>query len=520
MWKDPVSEPATHSVILGLETSCDETAAALVTDDGTDPGQRRRVAGRPARALRRRRARGRVAAPPRARDRRWCGGARRAGPTLDDVDAVAVTQGPGLIGALLVGAARPRRRSPGRGGCRSSPSTTCTGHVASLYLEPEPLEPPFLCLLASGGHTLLARRAGARRVRACSGRRSTTPPARRSTRARGCSGSAIRAAREIDRLAREGDPEAFAFPVARVAGLDFSFSGREDRAALRGARARRAGLEERRADLAASYQRAIVRALVETARARPPRPARAELAVVGGVAANSELRAALPDAALAPLALCTDNAAMIASAARYARGGPAARVTLGSMRTRRLRVSRPQRSLVLAAVAARRHGCPARGGSGAKQPARSPRPAQLAGLVGGAAAAGRGRPARDRRAERSPSLADRVARRRPRERRAGADVDEQRARRRSGCSWLGCGAGRRDRRSPSSATRASLNGFSAAARRPRRRRCSSARPRSPASTRSASRIRRPSRRTARRHGRRAAGERRGARAVRATTAAA
>ena len=126
----------------------------------------------------------------------------------------------------------------------------------------------------------------------------------------------------IDRLAREGDPEAFDFPVARVPGFDFSFSGLKT--ALLYA-TRDLGEEEtlaRRADLAASYQRAIVRALVERTEAAAAEIGAERVAVVGGVAANSELRAALPDAALAPLELCTDNAAMIASAARYVEAVP------------------------------------------------------------------------------------------------------------------------------------------------------------------------------------------------------
>jgi N6-L-threonylcarbamoyladenine synthase len=118
---------------------------------------------------------------------------------------------------------------------------------------------------------------------------------------------------EIDRLARQGDPGAYDFPVARVPGLDFSFSGLKTALlyAVRGLG--EAELDARRADLAASYQRAIVRALVERAEAAGD----GRLAIVGGVAANSELRASLPDAVAAPLPLCTDNAAMIASAARY-----------------------------------------------------------------------------------------------------------------------------------------------------------------------------------------------------------
>jgi N6-L-threonylcarbamoyladenine synthase len=122
----------------------------------------------------------------------------------------------------------------------------------------------------------------------------------------------------LDRAARDGDPNAHAFPVARVPGFDFSFSGLKT-ALLYAVRDLPADeLERRRADLAASYQRAIVRALVERTLAAAEALGARRIAVVGGVAANSELRAALPQATLAPLALCTDNAAMIASAARFA----------------------------------------------------------------------------------------------------------------------------------------------------------------------------------------------------------
>ena len=126
---------------------------------------------------------------------------------------------------------------------------------------------------------------------------------------------------EIDRLAREGDPEAFDFPVARVPGLDFSFSGVKT-ALLYEVRGLGEDVEERRADLAASYQRALVRALVQRTLEAAEQTGAERIAVVGGVAANSELRAALPGAAAPPLALCTDNAAMIASAARYVEAIP------------------------------------------------------------------------------------------------------------------------------------------------------------------------------------------------------
>ncbi len=123
--------------------------------------------------------------------------------------------------------------------------------------------------------------------------------------------------REIDLLAREGDPESFRFPVARVPGLDLSFSGLKTALLYAVRDLAPDELARRRADLAASYQRAIVQALVGRLEAAREATGLERLAVVGGVAANSELRAALGGASFAPLALCTDNAAMIASAGRY-----------------------------------------------------------------------------------------------------------------------------------------------------------------------------------------------------------
>ena len=190
------------------------------------------------------------------------------------------------------------------------------GHVASLYLEPDAVEPPFLCLLASGGHTLLLDvqdHAGYRRVG------TTLDDAAGEACDKGARllGLGYPGGAALARIARDGDPEAHPFPVARVPGYDFSFSGLKT-ALLYVVRELSADeLERRRADLAASYQRAIVRALVERTLAAAEHLGAGRIAVVGGVAANSELRAALPDAALAPLPLCTDNAAMIASAARY-----------------------------------------------------------------------------------------------------------------------------------------------------------------------------------------------------------
>jgi N6-L-threonylcarbamoyladenine synthase len=300
-------------VILGIETSCDETAAALVEEDGTvlssvvssQAELHARFGGVVPEIASRRHLELIV---PVLRE-----ALAEAGATLDDVDRVAVTQGPGLIGALLVGLASAKaiawaRRLP------LVPVDHLHGHVASLYLGPDALEPPFLCLLASGGHTMLVDVAerGSFRVIGTTLDDAAGEAFDKGARllSLGYPGGAA-----IDRLAREGNPAAYSFPVARVPGLDFSFSGLKT-ALLYAVRDLTEGeLEARRADLAASYQRAIVRALAERLEAA----GHDRVAVVGGVAANSELRAALPEAGFAPLSLCTDNAAMIASAARYAK---------------------------------------------------------------------------------------------------------------------------------------------------------------------------------------------------------
>jgi N6-L-threonylcarbamoyladenine synthase len=302
-------------VILGIETSCDETAAALITEDGhiranvvsSQAELHARYGGVVPEVASRRHL---ELVTPVIRE-----ALAEAGATLENVDRLAVTQGPGLIGALLVGLAAAKavawsRRLP------LVPVDHLDGHVASLFLQPDPLEPPFLCLLASGGHTMLLD------VRSHTEQRllgTTLDDAAGEAFDKGARllGLGYPGGWEIDRLAREGDAEAYDFPVARVPGLDFSFSGLKTALlyAVRGLSAEE--LDARRADLAASYQRAIVRALVERAPEAAGRAGRDRIAIVGGVAANSELRASLPAAVAAPLSLCTDNAAMIASAARW-----------------------------------------------------------------------------------------------------------------------------------------------------------------------------------------------------------
>ena len=235
---------------------------------------------------------------------------------LEDVDRIGVTQGPGLVGALLVGLSAAKALAWARG-LPLVPVDHLRAHVATLYLAPDPLDPPFTCLLASGGHTLVLSVRDRRGFELLG---STLDDAAGEAFDKGARllGLGYPGGAEIDRLARDGDPDAFSFPVARVPGLDLSFSGLKTALLYAVRELPEPELERRRADLAASYQRAIVQALVARLRAAAEQTGHEALAVVGGVAANSELRRALPEARFAPLALCTDNAAMVASAARYA----------------------------------------------------------------------------------------------------------------------------------------------------------------------------------------------------------
>jgi N6-L-threonylcarbamoyladenine synthase len=304
-------------VILALETSCDETAAAVVTAEGgvlssivsSQADLHARYGGVVPEIASRRHL---ELVSPVVRE-----ALDAAGTSLRGIEKIAVTQGPGLVGALLVGLSAAKalawaRRLP------LVPVDHLEGHVGSLYLEPDPLEPPFLCLLASGGHTLLL----AVRERGRSERIGTTiDDAAGEAFDKGARllGLGYPGGAEIERVARDGDPQAFSFPVARVPGLDFSFSGLKTALLYAVRDLGEEEAERRRADLAASYQRAIVRALVQRLRQGVEQTGLDRVAVVGGVAANSVLREALPDARFAPLSLCTDNAAMIGSAARFAK---------------------------------------------------------------------------------------------------------------------------------------------------------------------------------------------------------
>ena len=203
-------------LILGLETSCDETAAALVTDDGdirssvvaSQSELHARFGGVVPEVAARRHL---ELVSPVVRET-----FDRADATLDDVERVAVTQGPGLIGALLVGLAAAKGIAWGRG-LPLVPVDHLHGHVASLYLRPDPLEPPFLCLLASGGHTLLLDVQDHRGFRVVG---TTLDDAAGEAFDKGARllGLGYPGGAAIERLAREGDPEASASRSRRSRG--------------------------------------------------------------------------------------------------------------------------------------------------------------------------------------------------------------------------------------------------------------------------------------------------------------
>jgi N6-L-threonylcarbamoyladenine synthase len=305
-------------LILALETSCDDTCAAVVGGDGD---VRSNVVA--SQGLLHARYGGVV---PEVASRRHlelvdavtADALERAHATLDDVDTVAVTRGPGLIGALLVGLSSAKALAA----ARRLPLTGVDhlhGHVVASTLGPDPIEPPYLCLVASGGHTFLARVDEPASYRVLG---QTLDDAAGEAFDKGARmlGLGYPGGPELDRLARDGDPTAFDFPRAAPGELDFSFSGLKT-ALLYTVRDLGDSEARRRADLAASYQRAIVDALVARTRAALEREGLPRLAVGGGVAANSELRRAVTElgvpAWVPPMDLCTDNAAMIAGAARF-----------------------------------------------------------------------------------------------------------------------------------------------------------------------------------------------------------
>ncbi len=324
-------------LILGIETSCDDTCAAVVSGDGD-------VLSNVISSQGIHDAYGGVVPEIASRHHLELANAavddalRRAGSTLDDISLVAVTQGPGLVGALLVGVATAKGIAAARG-LPLAPVDHLQGHVAANFLRaPEGsgaansvhsgagrttpiLEPPFICLLASGGHTLLAQ-VDDHTTFEVLGRTLDDAAGEAFDKGARLLGLPFPGGPALERLARQGDPKAFAFPIARgLDGLDFSFAGVKTSLLYKTRDLGPDRTKDRAADLAASYQHAIVEALAERCERALTQTGATRLAIGGGVAANGPLRERLAalgvTLGIPPRELCTDNAAMIASAARF-----------------------------------------------------------------------------------------------------------------------------------------------------------------------------------------------------------
>ena len=307
-------------MILALETSCDDTCAAVVTREGeirsnviSSQGVHDRFGG--------------VVPEIASRHHLELIGAvvddalSRARVALPEVDLVAVTRGPGLVAALLVGVATAK----GLAAAHELPLAGVDhlhGHVAAAFLGREPFDPPFLSLVASGGHTLLARVTDRGPDYEVLGQTLDDAAGEAFDKGARLLGLGYPGGPALERLASAGDPSAFELPTARrMAGLDFSFAGLKTALLYKVRDLGEVEAERRRADLAASYQWAIAEALGIRVERALSETGLERLSVGGGVAANGAVRsrmAALEVELHVPTReLCTDNAAMIASAARF-----------------------------------------------------------------------------------------------------------------------------------------------------------------------------------------------------------
>ncbi|PZS14235.1 MAG: tRNA (adenosine(37)-N6)-threonylcarbamoyltransferase complex transferase subunit TsaD [Solirubrobacterales bacterium] len=312
-------------MILALETSCDDTCAAVITAEGE--------------------IRANVISSQRVHDR--YGGVvpeiasrhhleligdvvedalAHAGQELGEVELVAVTRGPGLVAALLVGVCTAKALAA----AYELPFAAVDhlhGHVAASFLAPAPFEPPFLSLIASGGHTFLAAVKDHGPDYEVLGQTLDDAAGEAFDKGARLLGLGYPGGAALERLARDGDPAAFDLPrAAKLPGLDFSFAGLKTALLYRVRGLGPEQTERRRADLAASYQRAIVESLALRVERALSGTGTDRLAVGGGVAANTALRERLTrlgvELNVPPRELCTDNAAMIASAGRYVEPAP------------------------------------------------------------------------------------------------------------------------------------------------------------------------------------------------------
>ena len=248
-----------------------------------------------------------------------------AGMTLDDLDAIGVTYGPGLVGALLVGVAEAKAIAY----AKKLPLVGVhhiEGHVSANYIEHPDLEPPFLCLIVSGGHThlVIVKDYGEFEIL---GRTRDDAAGEAFDKVARAIGLGYPGGPKIDKLSKEGNPHAITFPKAKIDGApyDFSFSGVKSAVLNYINQNKMQGKEIEAADLAASFQQSVVEVLVEHTMLAAKDYHMDKVAIAGGVASNGTLRQAMKEACEknglkfyhpSPI-FCTDNAAMIGVAAYY-----------------------------------------------------------------------------------------------------------------------------------------------------------------------------------------------------------
>jgi N6-L-threonylcarbamoyladenine synthase len=324
-----VANRFTH-LTLGIETSCDETSAAVL-DGGknilsnvitSQMELHKKYGGVVPEIASRKHIENIIPVIQEALD--------KAGVTLDDIDSIGVTYGPGLVGALLVGLSTAKAVAYGRN-IPLIGVNHIEGHIYANFLEDPELAPPFVCLIVSGGHTHLVymKDYGEYEILGITRDDAAGEAFDKTARVLGLGypGGPV-----IDKLAAKGNPEAYAFPRAYLEpdSLDFSFSGVKTAVLNLINSMKQKGREVNTADVAASFQEAVVEVLVEKTLKAAERKNAGTIVLAGGVAANSRLRGLLIERAEgvglrvrypSPV-LCTDNAAMIASCAyfRYVKG--------------------------------------------------------------------------------------------------------------------------------------------------------------------------------------------------------
>ncbi len=311
--------------ILGIESSCDETAASIVKNGrevlsnviNTQIDFHKKYGGVVPEIASRKHIENIDTVIDEALS--------EAGMTLADIDAVAVTNGPGLVGALLVGVSAAKAIAYASGK-PLVPVHHIRGHITANFIAHKDLEPPFVCLVASGGHSHIVRVADYTEFEVLGRTRDDAAGEAFDKIARvlglGYPGGPL-----VDKLAKEGNPDAISFPRVKMDkdSLDFSFSGVKTAVINYIHKAEMKGEEINRADVAASFQNAVTDALCEHTIEGAKRCGVKTVALAGGVAANSELRAKMTaecakhaiEVVYPPPVLCTDNAAMIAAAGYY-----------------------------------------------------------------------------------------------------------------------------------------------------------------------------------------------------------